>query len=419
MRKKPYSQQKEARQQNASLLLRDLWRHSPLSKSMLAQRNGLTKGTVSSICHDLAAQGLICDAGQDRSGLGRPGDLIELNSSARCAIGVEISTNYLSAVLTDLCGQPLWQQSVPIKIGSPQKVVLDQVEDLISKAIKQAGTRTTPLLGIGVGVPGVVNHHINAPALGWKEVPLKQILEERFKLPVIVDNKARAAAMVEALHGNARDATSFIYVSLGTDVHSSVEAAVVSDGYLYRGARGRAVDAGHMLLDPDGPLCTCGQQGCWQAMVDVGREVGLVRQRLEAGEASILQAHAANGYATLEHRAIHQAAVERDALALEVVREVIMNHAQGITNLVLLFDPQLVVIGWASMILLPAYLERMHIMDSMPEFDVPGAVREQLTRRGVPPPQIVHAALDPEVVMLGAAALLVGEFLRKPPDIES
>src|SRR5512139_2348285 len=133
MPKAPYSQQKEARQQNTSLLLRALWRHAPLSKAMLAQRNGLTKGTVSSICKDLAAQGLICNVGQDHTGLGRPGDLIELNSLSRCAIGVEISTNYSAVVLTDLCGQPLWQRSTPIAIGSAQEIVLAQAERLISE----------------------------------------------------------------------------------------------------------------------------------------------------------------------------------------------------------------------------------------------------------------------------------------------
>jgi predicted NBD/HSP70 family sugar kinase len=415
MNKKPYSQQKEARQQNMSLLLRDLWRHGPLSRARLAQRNGLTKTTVSAICREMTAQDLIRDAGQDRTGLGRPGDLIELNPSARCSIGVEISTNYASAVLADLCGQMLWQRSSPIEIGSAQDIVLTIAEGLISEAIDQARVCKIPLLGIGLGMPGVVNHRVNAPVLGWKEVPLKQILEKRFPYPVIVDNKARAAAMAEALHGKSRDATSFVYVSIGTDVQSTVEAAVVNDGFLYRGARGRAVDAGHMILDPNGPLCKCGQRGCWRAMTDVDREVEMVRQRLEAGEASMLQAHAANGYATLDHRVIHQAAVEHDALAMEVASAVIMNHAQGIANLATLFDPELVVIGWETMVLPQDYTARMYAMDTMPEFDVPRAVREQLAHRGITPPKIVHAALDPEVVMLGAAALLVGEFFRTPP----
>ncbi len=415
MSKKPYAQQKEARQKNISLLLRDIWRYAPLSKAMLAERNGLTKATVSSICRDLAAQGLICDAGQDRTGLGRPGDLIELNPSAYCSIGLEISTNYIGTTLYNLCGQSLWESSAPFEIGSPQEVVLAAVEGLMGDAIYQAQARDIPLLGVGVGVPGVVNHRVNAPALGWNEVPLKEILEQQFNIPVIVDNKARAASMAEALYGGARDVHSFIYMSMGTDVHSTLEAAVVTDGILYRGASGRAVNAGHMVLDPNGPLCLCGQRGCWQVMADVGREVGLARQRLEAGEASVLQAYAADGYASLDHRVIHQAAVDGDALAREVASTVLMNHALGITNLVLLFDPQLVVIGWETLILPSYYTARMYTMDCMPEFDVAGAVREKLARRGVNPPQFTHAVLEPNVVMLGAASLLVDEFLRTPP----
>lgn len=382
---------------------------------MLAQRNDLTKGTVSSICRDLADQNLIRIVGQDRAGPGRPGDLIELNPQARCSIGIEISTNYVAAMLSDLSGQSLWQHSIPIEIGSAQEDVLSQMEGLIGEAIDQASRQTIRLLGIGIGVPGVVNLTVNSPVLGWKEVPLKQILEQRFVLPVIVDNKARAAAMAEALHGNALDAASFVYVSIGTDIQSTVEAAVVNDGFLYRGSRGRAVDAAHIVLDPNGPLCTCGQRGCWRAMADVDREVGLARQRLEAGEASVLQAHAANGYATLDHRVIHQAAVEGDGLAQEIASAVLMNHAQGIANLVLLFDPEMVVIGWETMVFPPDYTARMHLMDGMPEFNISQAVREQLARRGITPPKINHASLDPEVVMLGAAALLVDDFFRTPP----
>ncbi|MCU0484888.1 MAG: ROK family transcriptional regulator [Anaerolineales bacterium] len=415
MSKPPYYHQKEARQKNISLLLRDIWRHAPLSRAMLAERNGLTKATVSSICHDLAAQGLICDAGQDRTGVGRPGDLIELNPSAYCSIGLEISTNYIGAILYNLCGQPLWDRSVPIAIGSSQEVIIAMVDNMVGEAIHQAHVRNIPLLGVGVGVPGVVNHRVNAPALGWKEVPLKEILEQHFNVPVIVDNKARAAAIAEALYGKARDVHSFIYVSMGTDVHSSVEAAVVTEGALFRGASGRAVNAGHMVLDPNGPLCACGQRGCWQILVDVDREVGLVKQRLEAGEVSTLQAYAADGFTRLEHRAIHQAAVEGDALAREVASSVILNHALGITNLVLLFDPQMVVIGWETLVLPSDYTARMRLMDDMPEFNVSNAVRDQLARRGVKPPQFTHAALEPKVVMLGAASLLVDEFLRTPP----
>lgn len=423
MPKMPYAHQKDARQQNASALLRDLWYNAPLSKAMLAQRNSLTKATVSSICNDLATLGLIQDSGQDRTGLGRPGNLLELNPSARCAIGVEISTNYSAVVLTDFCNQVLWQRAALIAVGSSQDAILAHTEALIAEAIDQARARDIPLLGIGVGVPGIVNPGpaslVSSPALGWKEVPLKQIWEECYSLPVIVENRARAAAMAEGLNGSAREAASFVYVSIGTDVRSSIEAAVVTNGSPQRGAHGLAVDAGHMILDPAGPLCSCGQRGCWQAMVDVAREAELLQSRLLAGETSVLQDLAGSQDGTLDHRAIHQAALEHDPVALEVVRSISQNYVFGITNLVRLFDPDAVVLGYADLALPGAYKARIRTLDAMPEIDTPGNVRKQLARRGVAPPAIVHAAYGAEACMLGAAALVLEEFLRTPSISES
>ena len=419
MPKMPYAHQKDARQQNASALLRDLWYNAPLSKAMLAQRNNLTKATVSAICGHLVTLGLIRDSGQDRTGLGRPGNLLEFNPSARCAIGVEISTNYSAVVLTNFCNQALWQRAALIAVGSSQEAVLTHTETLIAEAIDQARARDIPLLGIGVGVPGIVDPGpaslVSSPALGWKEVPLKQIWEECYSLPVIVENRARAAAMAEGLSGSARGATSFVYVSIGTDVRSSVEAAVVTDGVPQRGAHGLAVDAGHMILDPAGPLCSCGQRGCWQAIVDVGREAGLLQSRLLAGEATVLQGLAAAQDGSLEHRAIHQAAVDHDAVALEVVRSISFNHVLGITNLVRLFDPEVVVLGYADLALPGEYKARIRVLDAMPEIDTPGNVRKQLAGRGMAPPAIVYAAYGAEACMLGAAALVLEDFLRTPP----
>lgn len=419
MPKMPYAHQRDARQQNASALLRDLWHNAPLSKAMLAQRNDLTKATVSAICGNLIALGLIQDSGQDRTGLGRPGNLLELNASARCAIGVEISTNYSAVVLTDFGNQIIWQRAALIAVGSSQAAVLAHTETLITEAVEQARARDIPLLGIGVGVPGIVDpgpaNLVSSSALGWKEVPLKQIWEECYSLPVLVENRARAAAMAEGLSGSAREATSFVYLSIGTDVRSSIEAAVVTDGSPQRGAHGMAVDAGHMILDPTGPLCSCGQRGCWQAMVDVNREAELLRARLLAGETSVLQGLAGAQDGTLEHRLIHQAAVERDALALDVVRSVAFNYVLGITNLIRLFDPDMVVLGYADLALPDTYKTRIRTLDAMPEIDTPGNVLKQLAHRGVAPPAIVQAAYGAEACMLGSAALVLDEFLRTPP----
>ncbi|MFN8495048.1 MAG: ROK family transcriptional regulator [Caldilineaceae bacterium] len=416
MAKTPYSQQKDARQQNVSALLRDLWRHAPLSRAMLAQRNDLTKATVSVICDDLVAQDLIRAVGQDRTGIGRPSNLLEINPTARCVIGVEISTNYTAALLTDFCGKRLWERAILTRLNDTQAEAQAQVEALLREAMLQAQNLPLPLLGIGVGLPSQTTL-AHLPSLGWADASLKATWAARFGLPVLVENKARVAALAEALHGSAQGVDNFVYVSMGTDVQASVDAAVMMNGALFRGANGLGVDAGHIILDPQGPLCSCGQRGCWQAMTDVGREVELMQQRLTAGEATLLQN--ASGQQRLDHRAIHQAALQRDPLALDVVRQVLMNHVFGIANLVSLFDPQLVVISHANVALPTEYQARMQALTAMPELDIVNGVSRQLASRGVTPPPIRLATCGATACMLGAATLLVDEFLRNPPSGEA
>lgn len=418
----PYPLQRNTRQQNTSTLLYDLWRHAPLSKAMLAKRNNLTKATVSAICDELAALNLIREAGQDRDRIGRPGNLLEINPKARGAIGLEISTNYVAVLLTDFCGGPVWRDTAVIPIGAPQDVILARGQMLLRAAIERAQQDALPLLGIGVAVPGLVDAErgmvTQVPALGWKDLALKSLWEAHFGLPVIVENKARAAAIAEMLHGAARDVQNFIYVSIGTDVRSSIDVAVVINGVPYRGAHGLAVDAGHMILDPEGELCSCGLRGCWQAQADVGREAALLSARLSAGEPSALYSERTEEIKN--HRAIHQAALERDTVALEVFRSVVtLNHARAILNLIFLFDPELVLIGFASVGLPAEFQERMKALEHMADASIAEEVRRQMRVRDLPLPLIRSASHDPDTFMLGAASLPVDAFLREPPAAET
>jgi predicted NBD/HSP70 family sugar kinase len=417
-----YAKRHNARQENTAFVLFDLWRHAPLSRAMLAQRSGLTKATVSAICEELAALNLILEVGQDRDKIGRPGNLIDLNRHARGAIGLEISTNYVAILLTDLCGQPVWRETAGIARGVQQDAILAQAEALLAEAIAQAQRHNLPLLGIGVAVPGAVDTErgvvTHLPALGWRDLALKARWEARFGQPVIVENKARAAAIAELLHGTAQAVQNFVYVSIGTDVGSSVDAAVIINGVPYRGVHGLAVDAGHMVLDPQGELCSCGLRGCWQAQADVGREAALVSARLASGEPSILQDLATE--ALQNHRTIHQAALERDALALEVFRNVVtLNHATAILNLITLFDPELVLIGFANVGLPLAFQERMEAFGRVADTNIADVVRQQMHTRGLTPPVIRRASHEPDTIMLGAASLLVDAFLREPFTVET
>lgn len=233
-------------------------------------------------------------------------------------------------------------------------------------------------------------------------------------MPVIIENKPRAAAIAEQFHGAAQGIKNFVYVSLGTDVGSSVDVAVVANGVPYRGAHGLAVDAGHMILDPEGELCPCGQRGCWRAQADVGREAALVRARLAAGEPSVLQSRTAEE--VQDHHIIHQVAVEGDALALDVVRGVItQSYAAGILNLISLFDPELVLIGIAEAGLTAESRQRIQALARVPDVNIEESVRRQMSARGLTSPIMRSSTYAPDTIMRGAALSLVDAFLRTPP----
>ena len=354
---------------------------------MVAKRNKLTKTTVSVICDELAALNLVREVGQHRNGIGRPASLLELNPQARGAIGLEISTNYVAVLLSDFRGQVVWRENAVTPEAAQQAAILGQAEALLAAAIEQARQHALPLHGIGAAVPGVVDNErgivIRVPALGWRDVALKPLWEARFGLRVIIENKARAAAFAEQLHGVAQGIKNFVYVGIGTGVGSSVDVAVVVNGIPYRGAHGLAVDAGHMILDPQGELCPCGQRGCWRAQADVSREVALVSARLASGESSILQSRPAE--VVQNYRAIHQAALESDALALDVFRNVItLSHAAGILNLISLFDPELVLIGAAEAGLTAEAQQRMQALGRISDISIAEEVRRQMSARPDP-----------------------------------
>jgi len=299
---------------------------------------------------------------------------------------------------------------------------LSKAEALLASAIENAQQRALPLLGIGVAAPGIVDSQrgviVRAASLGWKETELKERWEARFLLPVMVENKARSAAMTEALRGSARGVRNFVYVSIGTDIGSSLDAAVMIDGVLFRGAHGLAVNAGHMILDPDGEVCSCGQRGCWRAQADVAREAALIKMRLASGEPSALRDRPVQELEN--HRVIHQAALEGDLVAAEVFKNTITySHAPGILNLIYLFDPELVLLGWASAVLPDEFLRRMEALDSIPDFSTAEAVRKVLRARGLTPPDIRRASYEPYTSLLGAAMLLVNAFLQEPPTAQT
>ena len=258
-------------------------------------------------------------------------------------------------------------------------------------------------LGIGVGVPGMVDVRqgklIFAPNLHWNNVPLRLIWSQRFNLPVFVENEANAAALGEFYFGAAQGVNNFIYLSAGI----GLGAGIVLDGKLFRGSMGYAGEVGHMTVVPDGELCGCGKRGCWETQVGPRAVLGRVRVTLKNGTPSVLCDLVGGDLERISFESVIQAADQGDAVALGALQEVGAQLGIGVANLVNVFNPELIVLGGAlnraSSVLLP-------IVEKTISENALTPARENVT--------VAASAHGTDACLIGAIALVLEDILREP-----
>ena len=257
----------EVRQHNAALVLQQVRLHAPLSRADLAKRIGLNRSTVSSIVSQLLDLNLIHETAFQTDKVGRPGLSLALNPCGGGAIGVEIDPAGVRVILTDFLANVLWRRRVRVEVGEAQETYLHCAEEMVRQALHQAQTRNVRVLGMGAVLPGLVEVAqgtlIYAPALRWHNLPLRQRWQQRFHLPVTVENQANAAALGEYYFGAACNVGNFLYLGAG----ATMSGGILINGELFRGRGGFAGEIGHMTLDPDGLVCNCGRRGCWETRV--------------------------------------------------------------------------------------------------------------------------------------------------------
>jgi predicted NBD/HSP70 family sugar kinase len=275
----PYSTGSKAliRQLNRSAVLNLIKEEGPIARVMIARHLGLSAASVTSIVGELQSLGLIHEVAQAPSAGGRPAELLALNPTAASVIGVKLADDHLAGVVVDLNGAVNRSAELPIAAHDAGGVV-DEIARLVE--ILPGRSNGPRLLGVGVGLPGVIDGEagicVDSPILGWRDVPLAEMLSTRLGLPVSIDNDVNTLAVAERLYGAGRTVTSFLAVTIGR----GIGLGVVVDGHLYRGRLGGAGEFGHLPVEPGGPRCECGRSGCLEALVG---DRALVRAAIDAG----------------------------------------------------------------------------------------------------------------------------------------
>lgn len=295
------------RRHNSALVLDAVAGEPGVSRAGVAARTGLAKATVSVLVDQLIAAGLLTDSKPaPRAGRGRPGTGLSLAPRGPHGLGVEIGVGWLATCLVDLTGTMHAHRVVPADNRMlSQRQVWSTTAQAVRDAQRDAQARGVPVGGVGIALPGLVTVSgtlRSAPNLGWRDVDVRAELAARLDLgsmPVLVGNEANFAASAEALSGEDRD---FVHVSGET----GIGAGIVVDGELVPGVRGFAGEIGHVCVDPDGPRCACGAQGCLETLAGqeiILRSAGIstedsspasliatLVERLTAGEAAAVEA---------------------------------------------------------------------------------------------------------------------------------
>jgi glucokinase-like ROK family protein len=393
--------QESVRKVNSSLVLNALRLHAPISRAELASITKLNRSTVTNIVNVLIDDGLVLELETMESKIGRPGIALTLRPEGGAVIGVEIGVGFISIILTDFIANILWREYVETPPTLPKIGVISKAEDLIDQAIKFANERRLRLLGIGMGVPGMVDVQkgvlLFAPNLGWGDVPLRLIYSQRFHLPLFLDNEANLGALGEYYFGVGRNVDNFIYLSSGV----GLGGGVIINGQLFKGGRGFAGEFGHIQRDPQGEICGCGRRGCWETQVGPRAVIQRAKRSIEANPQGLLAKKVRGDLDSLNFKDVVDCALRGDQDCRSAMENVGRNLGAGIADLANIFNPQMVVIGgtfsYGREIILPI-LEETIAHETLP------AVREDL--------HVTFSEHGADANVLGAIAVVLDDILR-------
>ncbi|HEY3141484.1 MAG TPA: ROK family transcriptional regulator [Acidimicrobiales bacterium] len=278
----------DARRHNRRLVLRTLFRDGPLSRADLARATHLTRVTASDLVAELLDEGLIEELGtREGQGVGKPATMLGIVAQSRLVLSLDLSGDEeFLAALVDLHGKVIDRQEVAHGDRTGQEAV-DLAAGLLTDLASRAGS---PLVGVGVGSPGLVDPAgtvLEAPNLGWYGVDVGRQLGEAVggTVPIHVANDANAAALGELSLAGPLD-RSLLLIRIG----HGVGAGVVIDGHLVIGDRFAAGEIGHVVVDPRGEPCACGRRGCLETAI-----AGRMRGRLAGTGAAQSRARQAAG----------------------------------------------------------------------------------------------------------------------------
>ncbi|MDL9999929.1 ROK family protein [Variovorax sp. J22P240] len=370
------------------------------SRHGMAEQLGFSKSKANSLIAGLVEQGLLAEAGLQRSSGGRRPENLQLHGGLGALVGVDIGATSLDVAVLAPDLAVLAHHAEPTDVREGPGVVLARVRVLVRELLARAGFDARQVIGIGIGVPGPVNFEIgqlvNPPLMpAWDSFSIRDYLREDYAAPVFVDNDVNLMALGE-LWRLKRSLSNFLVIKVGT----GIGCGIVCHGEVYRGAAGSAGDVGHICVDQEGPRCHCGNLGCVEAMAAGPAITRMAVQAAEAGESAAL-AECLRTQGRIEAVDVGQASRAGDAAANAIVQRAGSLIGQMLASIVNFFNPSHVFIGGGITRIGPLFL---------------AAVRQSVYQRSLALStrhlEIQYTPLGAQGGLIGAGVLAMQETLK-------
>lgn len=328
-------------------VIRALKKQDQLSRTQIALMTDWSKAKTSQVVRRLIEKGYLCEAGEGISGGGRRPRMLRINHQLGYVIGIDIGATSLDIALADLGGNIVEHRSEPANVALPPEEVLSRCSEIICEMLIGQGSHPYHVLGIGIGVPGPVEFSrgvLVAPPLmpAWEAFKIRQFFQITFPASfVVVDNDVNIMALGELRAGDGRELEHFIFVKIGT----GIGAGIISNSRIHRGLNGCAGDIGHICVDKQGSVCSCGNIGCLEAMAAGPAIVEKALQAARSGASQTLRQRMERTDGTLTPKDVNIACREGDPIAIEIVRSSGQMIGEVLASLVNFFNPSYIFVG--------------------------------------------------------------------------
>jgi len=378
----------------------------PSTVSQLSALTGLSLSTVNSVLKDLMDVNLVLATGITASTGGRKPVAYSLNLRDTYVCGAELGARTIRVALFRLDGSIIRTSKIQIEDIEPlalASVLADALGELVSRA--EIGLEH--IIGLGLSQYGIVGPEGKRIRLdiqhGWREVSLGSMLQQRLTIPVFVVEDTLARLTAELEFGGAKNRHHVLYLLFGASHGQGVSGRFVSDGGILNGAQGFAGQFGHTLIDPSGPLCSCGRRGCWEAVGDVSR----LLEKIEDSAIGPTAVHPPSEGMSDESSSILETlgrvrvgAENGDAAMSSVIDWFVGIQAEGIANLIHTFNPKHIVIDGEVVVLGNIFLERLR-----------SAIEQRVMKPYLEGLTVEFSAIGNDGALLGASAIVLREAI--------